>query len=37
MVEYSLTEYGRSLDEVISALRQWGVKHLKKIFSRQEV
>jgi len=36
-VEYSLTPYGRSLDEVITALRQWGVKHRKKIFSKQQV
>ena len=32
-VEYSLTEYGKSLDEVINALRRWGLQHRKKIFN----
>jgi DNA-binding HxlR family transcriptional regulator len=26
-VEYSLTEYGRTLEEVVNALRAWGLKH----------
>lgn len=30
-VEYSLTEYGRSLEPVISSLRAWGETHMKKI------
>jgi DNA-binding HxlR family transcriptional regulator len=30
-VEYSLTEYGKTLDEVIAALRDWGKRHRKKL------
>lgn len=33
-VEYSLTEYGKSLDTVIVALREWGKQHRKKLFRR---
>ena len=29
-VEYSLTEYGKSLDPVIEALSTWGRRHLEK-------
>ena len=32
-VEYSLTDYGKSLDSVIVALREWGKKHRAKIFA----
>lgn len=32
LIEYSLTPYGRSLDEVISSIRAWGTRHRKKIF-----
>ena len=31
IVEYSLTEYGHSLDKVIDELRKWGVQHRKLI------
>jgi len=31
IVEYSLTEYGESLDSVINELRKWGSKHRKKM------
>lgn len=31
-VEYALTEYGKSLDQVIVALRDWGKKHRSKLF-----
>lgn len=31
-VEYSLTSYGKTLDDVIVALREWGKKHRHKIF-----
>jgi DNA-binding HxlR family transcriptional regulator len=34
-VEYSLTDYGKSLDQVISTLRQWGTRHREKIFSHK--
>lgn len=33
-VEYSLTDYGKSLDDVIVALREWGKKHRTKLFAR---
>jgi len=33
-VEYSLSDYGRSLDDVIVALREWGKKHRKKLFAK---
>ncbi|MFK5879934.1 MAG: helix-turn-helix domain-containing protein [Flavobacteriaceae bacterium] len=32
-VEYSLTNYGKSLDEVIETIRDWGLKHRKKIMT----
>jgi DNA-binding HxlR family transcriptional regulator len=32
-VEYSLTAYGKTLDDVIAALRDWGKNHRKKIFT----
>ncbi len=33
-VEYSLTSYGKTLDDVIAALRDWGKKHREKIFNQ---
>ena len=30
-VEYSLTDYGRSLQPIISGLRAWGDEHLKRL------
>ena len=36
-VEYSLTDYGKSLDDVIAALRDWGKKHRKKLFKKEEI
>ncbi|NEQ54028.1 MAG: helix-turn-helix transcriptional regulator [Leptolyngbya sp. SIO3F4] len=30
-VEYSMTEYGRTLEPVIKALQAWGLQHLEKI------
>ena len=33
-VEYSLTEYGKSLDKVIETIREWGLTHRKKIINR---
>jgi DNA-binding HxlR family transcriptional regulator len=32
-VEYALTDYGKSLDEVIASLRDWGKKHRHKLFT----
>jgi DNA-binding HxlR family transcriptional regulator len=34
-IEYELTEYGTTLDEVIIALRDWGLKHRQKIKERK--
>lgn len=31
-VEYSLTEYGKSLDPVIRELAMWGMNHREKMF-----
>ncbi|HEX8549525.1 MAG TPA: helix-turn-helix domain-containing protein [Cytophagaceae bacterium] len=33
-VEYSLSNYGKSLDDVIIALREWGKKHRAKLFGK---
>lgn len=30
-VQYSLTDYGKSLDEVIETMRNWGLTHRSKI------
>lgn len=32
-VEYSLSDYGKTLDSVIVALREWGKKHRTKLFT----
>lgn len=34
-VEYSLTDYGSSLDNVIKELRSWGLQHRKRIMKKQ--
>lgn len=34
-VEYSMTEYGKTLDDVIAALASWGLKHRERILGRQ--
>ncbi len=33
-VEYAITAHGHSLDTIISALRDWGLHHRKKIMLR---
>jgi DNA-binding HxlR family transcriptional regulator len=33
VVEYSQTEYGKSLDEVIESLHKWGTEHRRRIMS----
>jgi DNA-binding HxlR family transcriptional regulator len=33
-VEYSLTDYGSSLDSVIVELRSWGMQHRKRIMKK---
>jgi len=35
-VEYALTTYGKTLDEVIAAMRDWGKKHRNKVFMRKQ-
>jgi DNA-binding HxlR family transcriptional regulator len=35
-VEYSLTPYGKTLDDVIASLRGWGKNHRAKLFDRPE-
>jgi DNA-binding HxlR family transcriptional regulator len=37
VVEYTLTDYGHSLKPVIDVLRDWGVKHRKRIMGQGEV
>ena len=32
-VEYTLTEYGRTLEKVVKELREWGLKHRERIVS----
>ncbi|HCS19070.1 MAG TPA: transcriptional regulator [Bacteroidetes bacterium] len=33
-VEYAITDHGNSLDNVISALRDWGLQHRKQIIGK---
>jgi DNA-binding HxlR family transcriptional regulator len=35
-VEYSMTKYGRSLEKVIEALRDWGISHRKRIIGNSK-
>lgn len=35
VVEYSLTDYGDSLDKVIGELRKWGMQHRKRIMAKR--
>ena len=34
MVEYSMTEYGHSLEKVIKELHRWGAQHRKRIIGK---
>lgn len=34
VVEYQLTEYSKSLDPVVQALGEWGMKHRKRIMKK---
>jgi len=34
VVEYSMTEYGQSLEKVIMELRDWGIQHRKRIIGK---
>lgn len=33
-VEYTITEYGRSLESVMREIAQWGMQHRKRIFNK---
>ena len=33
IIEYSLTEYSKSLDNVIEIIREWGLTHREKIIN----
>ena len=35
VVEYSMTEYGKTLQKLIDELQAWGVKHRKRIIRKQ--
>lgn len=35
-VEYALTAYGKSLNPVISAMREWGLKHRSRFMAKAE-
>jgi DNA-binding HxlR family transcriptional regulator len=35
-VEYKLTEYSKTLNKVVTELRNWGLQHRKRIFSRSK-
>lgn len=34
-IEYSMTKYGESLDNVIKELREWGMQHRKRIIGKK--
>lgn len=33
-VEYSLTDYGRSLEDILAAMRDWGAVHTRRLENR---
>jgi len=37
VVEYTLTEHGRSLRDLIDVLRVWGIKHRNQVMGKLEV
>lgn len=36
-VEYSLTEFGMTLEPIIKMLQQWGMEHFEKIISLEKI
>ena len=36
VVEYSMTEYGKTLGKLIEELQAWGIKHRKRIIDKAE-
>jgi DNA-binding HxlR family transcriptional regulator len=37
VVEYTLTEHGRSLRDLIEVLRVWGIKHREQVMGKVEI
>jgi len=37
VIEYSVTEYGHSLDSVIVELRKWGVQHRQRVIENYSI
>lgn len=35
-VEYSITEYGKTLNGILEAMHEWGVRHQERMSRRQE-
>jgi DNA-binding HxlR family transcriptional regulator len=35
-VEYSLTDFGRSLEPIIVLMREWGMEHMEKVLTNRE-
>ncbi|MBP1989950.1 winged helix-turn-helix transcriptional regulator [Paenibacillus eucommiae] len=35
-VEYSITEYGRSLEPILDSMHQWGYAHLERMKKKEE-
>lgn len=33
-VEYEITEYGRSLEKIVTEIMEWGTAHRKRVFSK---
>src|SRR6476620_8241442 len=36
IVEYSMTAYGKTLEKLIEALQEWGMKHRKRIITKSK-
>ena len=36
IVEYSMTAYGKTLEPLIDALQEWGMKHRKRIITKSK-
>jgi DNA-binding HxlR family transcriptional regulator len=36
IIEYEVTPYGRSLDKVLHAMRDWGLQHRKRIIGKSK-
>ena len=35
-VEYEVTDYGRTLDSVLMSMKEWGLKHRKRIMGKKK-